>query len=555
MALERFISQKKKKRLLDGLDVKCLFFGASNKEDKVTNEEESVVENIETMARFSHAIQTQLPVTWLTRSLELIHDLLVWFLTYYCITLAATLAMKSASFAVDSTSAGRNRQNSLFDGVDSPDLLKRLEAQESLPSYIKLLIGVLIETKKEISDLSRLCDSILAENKVLREENESLKSQLNILLPSPGVSASKEFSSSSSQTQNADSSSSKIDPDMSRSIVVSGVPEGQSPNSVDRAQHDLHCVLALLNFLGVECLPPLVFRMGVRNSSRPRLLKVILPNDRFQKEVIRLAPRLRFFPHKGVYIRPSLTREERMRRREAHRAGSVHNDNSVANGVLQADSANVTFFTLLHSNYDLVLLTETWLNSNHDTAPLLGIINSQFDVIRCDRLHKKGGGVLVLVRNTLSFEIVFKKSLKEAYEILVVNLFVRACYEAPCLLVGDFNLPDVDWNSVNCSAGCCAVTKEFVDMFYSHNFVQYVKSPTRGSSYLDLIFCNDVALIGEVEVLPPIGSSDHASAEFTLNVSPPTVTQRKWVRDFSKTKYEAIEQYLGNIDWVGSFST
>ncbi|KAK6019291.1 hypothetical protein OSTOST_15079, partial [Ostertagia ostertagi] len=363
---------------------------------------------------------------------------------------------------LDSTSAGRN----LFDGDDSPDLLKRLEAQESLPSYIKLLIGVLIETKKEISDLSRLCDSILAENKVLREENESLKSQLNILLPSPGVSASKEFSSSSSQTQNADSSSSKIDPDMSRSIVVSGVPEGQSPNSVDRAQHDLHCVLALLNFLGVECLPPLVFRMGVRNSSRPRLLKVILPNDRFQKEVIRLAPRLRFFPLIRSTSGPSLDFRER---------------------------------------------------------------NAQ---------------------TRTSGAIVFKKSLKEAYEILVVNLLILvyrtplcnahdsslllkvisdfSCYEAPCLLVGDFNLADVDWNSVNCSAGCCAVTKEFVDMFYSHNFVQYVKSPTRGSSYLDLIFCNDVALIGEVEVLPPIGSSDHASAEFTLNVSPPTVTQRKW---------------------------
>ncbi|XGW28756.1 hypothetical protein V3C99_008503 [Haemonchus contortus] len=383
-------------------------------------------------------------------------------------------------------------------GDTCTDLLKRLEAEESLPSYVKLIIGVLIETKMEISDLNNLCKTILAENKVLREENNLLRSQLNSSSSSEIPTKEPSSSSQSAVAHDAGRTFPKIDPDLSRSIVVSGVPEGK-PLILPRSQPRLKCLLS-----------------NVRSI--------------------------------------------------------IKNNWSLV-------------CTLLHTNYDIVLLTETWLNSKHDTAPLLGIVSSQFEVIRCDRLYKKGGGVLILVKNTISFVIVYKDSLKDAYEIIVVDFFVRhftfrlilvyrtplcnayssslllkvisdfSSYEAPCLVVGDFNLADVDWNSTDCSAGYCAVTKEFLEVFRSHNFVQFVKSPTRGPSYLDLIFCNEVALIGEVEVLPPIGSSDHASASFTLNVEPLAVAQRKWVRDFGKARYDAVEEHLSSIDWVGSFAT
>lgn len=234
-------------------------------------------------------------------------------------------------------------------GDTCTDLLKRLEAEESLPSYVKLIIGVLIETKMEISDLNNLCKTILAENKVLREENNLLRSQLNSSSSSEIPTKEPSSSSQSAVAHDAGRTFPKIDPDLSRSIVVSGVPEGQSSNSIDRAQHDLQCVYTLLNFLGVECLPCHVFRMGVRNSSRPRLLKIVLPNDRFQKEVVKRASRLRFFPHKGVYIRPSLTKEERIRRREARRdcsgSGSGQADCSVMNGAGPTVTVNDTCST------------------------------------------------------------------------------------------------------------------------------------------------------------------------------------------------------------------
>ncbi|KAK6035375.1 hypothetical protein COOONC_27120, partial [Cooperia oncophora] len=51
------------------------------------------------------------------------------------------------------------------------------------------------------------------------------------------------------------------------------------------------------------------------------------------------------------------------------------------------------------------------------------------------------------------------------------------------------------------------------------NFVQFVevtRVPTRGSSWLDLILCNDAQLVRDVEVIPPIGNSDHASVDFKI---------------------------------------
>lgn len=93
-------------------------------------------------------------------------------------------------------------------------------------------------------------------------------------------------------------------------------------------RQDCHYVSDLLDCLAVECTPVSVYRMGRREQDRPRIIKVVLPASKFQR--LRRAPRLRFSPsHKGVYLRPSLTWEERMHRREQrHVASGELGDNS-----------------------------------------------------------------------------------------------------------------------------------------------------------------------------------------------------------------------------------
>ncbi|PIO77473.1 hypothetical protein TELCIR_00421 [Teladorsagia circumcincta] len=68
--------------------------------------------------------------------------------------------------------------------------LKELFLNDALPPYCKVLVDVLIDTKKELADLARQCREILAENKSLKEENMSLRNQLRALMSSNRISES-----------------------------------------------------------------------------------------------------------------------------------------------------------------------------------------------------------------------------------------------------------------------------------------------------------------------------------------------------------------------------
>ncbi|VDO86746.1 unnamed protein product [Haemonchus placei] len=206
--------------------------------------------------------------------------------------------------------------------------LKQLSSDESLPPYCKLLADVLIDTKKELADLARQCRDILAENRSLIKENLLLRKQISSLMSCNTLSESQGHVEVASSNLISSDTASAVDADLQRSIVIAGVPEYRSLNSVERANHDYQCICSILSFLDIECIPSVVYRMGVRNSNRPRLIKVVMPSSKFQRQAVQRAPRLRFFSHKGVYLRPSLTKEERERRRK-ERLGSLSSPQDV----------------------------------------------------------------------------------------------------------------------------------------------------------------------------------------------------------------------------------
>lgn len=193
---------------------------------------------------------------------------------------------------------------------------------------------------------------------------------------------------------------------------------------------------------------------------------------------------------------------------------------------------------LCQNNYDVVLLTETWLNSKNELDPLLGIASSQYMSVRCDRIFKKGGGILLLMKKYFLFKHVFEESVKDSYEILVCDLTLQlnsvrivAVYRAPScnvgmsiqlakvvsdfcscgissIVLGDFNLPDL----YKCDSS--SIASVFRDTFEAHDLRQLVTESTRGDAFLDLVLCNDQELIHKVSVGPPLGRSDHCTATF-----------------------------------------
>ncbi|KAK6032679.1 hypothetical protein OSTOST_01133, partial [Ostertagia ostertagi] len=228
---------------------------------------------------------------------------------------------------------------------------------------------------------------------------------------------------------------------------------------------------------------------------------------------------------------------------------------------------------LLQKNFDLVFLSESWLNSSVELPSLLGAVNSQYNYVRCDRAYKRGGGVLILLKQSITYNLVFKESAKDAYEILVIDAFLEphrtpSCsayatsllikaisdftsYNGHTVVLGDFNMPDLNWKN---DFPTDTPSNEMIAMLRSHNLKQFVQNPTRGDSCLDLLFCNSDSLVKKVVVMPPVGSSDHASIEFQINASMSDFSYCE-VRDFKAADYGAIGHYLSEVDWIGSFAS
>lgn len=77
---------------------------------------------------------------------------------------------------------------------------------------------------------------------------------------------------------------------------------------------------------------------------------------------------------------------------------------------------------LYQYNYDDVLLTKTQLASQNGLNPPLGVACSQYTGVWCDHNRKKGGDVLLLVKNYLSCNLIFYESAADMYELLACDV-------------------------------------------------------------------------------------------------------------------------------------
>jgi hypothetical protein len=124
----------------------------------------------------------------------------------------------------------------------------------------------------------------------------------------------------------------------------------------------------------------------------------------------------------------------------------------------------------------------------------------------------------------------------------------------PFLLVGDFNLPGIDWHSGTATSNF--MQNDFLDAFNKYGLYQKVLQPTRGRNILDLVFGNEPHLVKNLQVVPPLSGSDHNTVEFYLNICYAASTgnvdcnRRAW---HSADNMGATED-LQRIDWQVSFS-
>ena len=185
--------------------------------------------------------------------------------------------------------------------------------------------------------------------------------------------------------------------------------------------------------------------------------------------------------------------------------------------------------TMEQNHVDIAIVTETWFQEKVPDDPFY--ISGYLPPMRRDRQGKKGGGVLVYMRDTLAncvrrhkhledpdletiWITVRPRRLPRKYSILIVgaiyhppkpnpdgpmlqhihrslDMLLQKHPDAAIILAGDFNTMDDKY------------------MKRSFKLKQIVKKPTKGKSILDKIYTNISHLYSEPEILPPLGSLPH----------------------------------------------
>lgn len=227
----------------------------------------------------------------------------------------------------------------------------------------------------------------------------------------------------------------------------------------------------------------------------------------------------------------------------------------------------------ISNSCDICLIVESWLTEKHQNFNLPG-----FKAVREDRLHGKGGGILILLRNNLAFmkrsNLVSPDISVELAGVTITNvkpkLELIACYRAPessltdtqwedilnnvtdnshTLLVGDFNAHHISWNcNKNDSNGVNLYNSYiFLNLFLHNKNTSTYTQPYKG---YDLIFSsNKLSDKINVSVGDDTWGSDHFPLNIVISVEKQLYVKKSFKIRSTKTNWDQFTEYLDqNID-------
>lgn len=253
--------------------------------------------------------------------------------------------------------------------------------------------------------------------------------------------------------------------------------------------------------------------------------------------------------------------------------------NKIDNLLLEIDSHNI----------DCVFIIESWLDSSIPDS--LIVRDRNFTVLRKDRNRAGGGVCMLLGLKVVAVPVNIPSDFLhlELYSVDIVNVDVKfrvillyrppgydagakalikdivdcvdllASVPYPTLLIGDLNLPNMDWHGHVVQNN--DIYEPFNLLIQGHGFVQFVKASTRNGNLLDVVLCNDSFLVSDCCVDSPLGCdtnygkpSDHDSVHFKLQCllksrDDDLCDQHTLLYDFKRADYDGLNQFLMSVDW------
>lgn len=121
------------------------------------------------------------------------------------------------------------------------------------------------------------------------------------------------------------------------------------------------------------------------------------------------------------------------------------------------------------------------------------------------------------------------------------------------LMLGDFNLPHINWENYTTEEGPQGFSTVFIEKIRDCYFTQHVKEITRmrgdnKGNTLDLLFSNDDSIVEEVKLNSPLGRSDHACVLVTCDIQDMAAKGRDMYYMYEKANYHCMRRSL-DIDW------
>ena len=122
------------------------------------------------------------------------------------------------------------------------------------------------------------------------------------------------------------------------------------------------------------------------------------------------------------------------------------------------------------------------------------------------------------------------------------------------LILGDFNLPDINWELWTTSRSENHLSNKFLECLRDNFWEQTIFSPTRWvkdqpGNVLDLCVTDNPEIIKNIEITTRLGNSDHLSIEIELTFPRKISQSYSEKRNYYKGDYISANRKLSDVDW------
>lgn len=231
----------------------------------------------------------------------------------------------------------------------------------------------------------------------------------------------------------------------------------------------------------------------------------------------------------------------------------------------------------------IIAVTETWMKADSALSPYCPAHYREYRAERGD--GRIGGGSLLLVTEELVQQErpglitpnvqIAACSLKTGRTRIVVACVYRSpqstetedtellswignvAREEKVLLMGDFNAPEVDWEQFTPTNQ--GFSRRLLNAVQDVALIQHIKDGTRyrpgqTTATLDLVFTKEEQEVTQLQLLPPLGHSDHIVIRFHASFTAPKPPE-KFRRVFRGMDIERLVTEAEVLPWVPEVDT